>query len=38
VRVTVRKPEVPMRGSILRAVGVEVFRSREDAQRSPDGL
>ncbi len=29
VRVTVRKPDVPMRGSILRAVGVEVFRTRE---------
>jgi dihydroneopterin aldolase len=31
VRVTVRKPEVPMKGSILRAVGVEVFRIREHA-------
>ena len=28
VRVTVRKPEVPIKGSILRAVGVEVFRAR----------
>ena len=31
VRVTVRKPEVPMKGSILSAVGVEVFRIREHA-------
>jgi dihydroneopterin aldolase len=29
-RVTVRKPEVPMKGSILRAVGVEVYRTRAD--------
>lgn len=36
VRVTIRKPEVPMKGSILRAVGVEVFRSRADVQRMSD--
>jgi dihydroneopterin aldolase len=30
VRVTVRKPEVPIKGSILRAVGIEVFRRRGD--------
>jgi dihydroneopterin aldolase len=30
VRVTVRKPDVPMKGSILHAVGVEVFRTRAD--------
>lgn len=29
IRVTVRKPDVPIKGSILRAVGVEVFRARE---------
>ncbi len=29
IRVTVRKPEVPIKGSILRSVGVEVFRVRE---------
>ena len=28
IRVTVRKPEVSIKGSILRAVGVEVFRTR----------
>lgn len=28
IRVTVRKPEVPIKGSILHAVGVEVFRTR----------
>lgn len=30
IRVTVRKPEVPIKGSILRAVGVEVFRTQAD--------
>ncbi len=30
IRVTVRKPEVPIKGSVLRAVGVEVFRTRDD--------
>ncbi|MHB8648406.1 MAG: dihydroneopterin aldolase [Thermomicrobiales bacterium] len=29
IRVTIRKPEVPIKGSILRSVGVEVFRTRE---------
>lgn len=29
IRVTVRKPDVPIKGSILRAVGVEIFRMRE---------
>jgi len=29
IRVTVRKPEVPIKGSILNAVGVEVFRTRD---------
>lgn len=29
IRVTVRKPEVPIKGSVLRAVGIEVFRTRE---------
>lgn len=28
IRVTVRKPEVSIKGSILRSVGVEVFRTR----------
>lgn len=32
VRVTVRKPEVPIKGSILSAVGVEVFRTRDGEQ------
>ena len=29
IRVTIRKPDVPIKGSILSAVGVEVFRTRE---------
>lgn len=29
IRVTIRKPDVPIKGSILHAVGVEVFRVRE---------
>ncbi len=29
IRVTVRKSEAPIKGSILRAVGVEAFRTRE---------
>jgi len=29
IRVTIRKPEAPIKGSILRSVGVEVFRTRE---------
>lgn len=29
IRVTVRKPDVPIKGSILHSVGVEVFRVRE---------
>ena len=28
IRVTVRKPDVPIKGSILNAVGIEVFRTR----------
>jgi dihydroneopterin aldolase len=29
IRVTIRKPDVPIKGSILQSVGVEVFRRRE---------
>ena len=29
IRVTIRKPDVPIKGSILQSVGVEVFRTRE---------
>ena len=30
ISVTVRKPDVPIKGSILNAVGVEVFRMRDE--------
>lgn len=29
IRVNIRKPDVPIKGSILHSVGVEVFRTRE---------
>lgn len=32
IRVTVRKPEVSIKGSILRSVGVEVFRARDEVR------
>jgi dihydroneopterin aldolase len=37
VEVTVRKPEVPLRGAMLDAAGVRIRRRRADTQEGPGG-